>query len=650
MHHNILSLFPAHTHPLTLVSDPDGLIAGEAVRFELSRRGFVIVQETDPVILRYQIEQLRPFQVEKPVLLITVEPLENLPYDLWQSGYRIRLSVHDLFPNLAYPVVRTLLPDQLERLALCQQPAEVLGRQKTTEYLLRQIFNVNPEDLLQPHHLIAWLARYHQNRSPMPGVIRDGLVERLRRFHEYRSWDLLTILNSPEGFQQFLDTQWTAYINQQTGKAIAEQRSSYLLSFEKNEALQDLLPELVRKQALTPVELEPGTSIPDWARWGTVEASSYSDLGLSLLAELQNELREKSSPNSVMAWNEWKQIAELWARMNEIWQNTTAAAFNLNQREAYTHLAENLDQTFLAWLQPHYSALGAQRLPVPKHVFHIPHFLAYQRSIGAIQKFALLVLDGLSLTDWFIIAKQWKSRHPAWSMQTDMLLAQVPSITSISRHALISGLRPADFASDLEHIPSETRAWEVFWMRQNVPNFAIACQSLALDRSDISPDTISHRLEGVCFIENTIDEITHSSVLGAASQQAALRVWIDPASQLNSKRMEDLIEHLLARSFTIFVASDHGHVEAKGIGQPTEGLLAQTRGKRARLYQDRRAAQRVQQTFPDTILWENDGLLPEQFYALMPNGRTAFTTPGETVVTHGGVTIDEMIVPFVQIK
>lgn len=649
MHQSILSLFPAHTHPLTLVSDPDGLISGEAMQFELSRRGFMVVQETDSVLLRYRIEQLRPLQVENPVLLITAGPLEHLPYDLWQSGQRITLSVHDFFPNLAYPVVRTLLPDQLERLARCQQPADVLGRQKTIEFLLRSVFDADPMDLMQSHRLIAWLARYHQDRSPMPDVLIDGLIERLHRQPDYRSWDLQVILNSPEGFRQFMDSQWNEYMSQHTGKSVAEDHSSYILPFERNEALQDLIPELVRKQALTPLEIVPGVSVPDWARRATVETGSYAELGLSLLAEFQNDLREKLPPVTTLGWNEWKQIAERWAKINEILQSKTAA-FSLEQREVYNLLAQTLDDALLTWLQEHYSALGAQRLPIPKHVFHIPHFLAYQRSAGAIRKFALLVLDGLSLSDWFIIAKQWNSRHPAWRMLTDMLLAQIPSITSISRHALISGSRPADFAGELERIPSEAHAWKVFWSRQNLPDSAVACQSIALDRSDLLPNTTSHRLEAVCFIENTLDEITHNSVLGAASQLAALRVWLDPASQINSVPLENLIDQLLSESFTVFLTSDHGHVEAKGMGQPTEGLLVQTRGKRARLYQDRGAALRVQQAFPGTILWEHDWLLPDQLYALMPVGRTAFATAGDTVVTHGGLTIDEMIVPFVQIR
>jgi len=51
----------------------------------------------------------------------------------------------------------------------------------------------------------------------------------------------------------------------------------------------------------------------------------------------------------------------------------------------------------------------------------------------------------------------------------------------------------------------------------------------------------------------------------------------------------------------------------------------------------------------ETIIWDNDGLLPDQMSALMPEGRNAFAPNGEVVVTHGGVSIDEVIVPFIQV-
>jgi hypothetical protein len=91
-------------------------------------------------------------------------------------------------------------------------------------------------------------------------------------------------------------------------------------------------------------------------------------------------------------------------------------------------------------------------------------------------------------------------------------------------------------------------------------------------------------------------------------------------------------------------------VEAIGIGAPSEGVTAETRGKRARVYRDRAVAERAHGRFSDTDIWADDSLLPNDAFVLLPRARTAFTTAGELVVTHGGTTLDEMIVPFVTIE
>ena len=127
--------------------------------------------------------------------------------------------------------------------------------------------------------------------------------------------------------------------------------------------------------------------------------------------------------------------------------------------------------------------------------------------------------------------------------------------------------------------------------------------------------------------------------------QGSLRVWLEGYSRL----LEHVIADLLARGFTVYVTSDHGHVEAKGFGLPSEGLTVESRGKRARIYRDRHAAINVQHGFCETVLWSKDGLLPDDAWVLMPVGRNAFATFNEIAVTHGGLTLDEVVVPLVTI-
>jgi hypothetical protein len=138
----------------------------------------------------------------------------------------------------------------------------------------------------------------------------------------------------------------------------------------------------------------------------------------------------------------------------------------------------------------------------------------------------------------------------------------------------------------------------------------------------------------------------HDATLGAPDFYASLRVWLEEYG----RRVERVIAGLLARDFTVYLTSDHGHVEARGFGRPSEGLTVDTRGKRARIYSDRRAATDVQEGFPQTILWSQDGLLPDDVWVLMPEERNAFDTFNEIVVTHGGPTLDEVVVPLVTIN
>jgi hypothetical protein len=434
-------------------------------------------------------------------------------------------------------------------------------------------------------------------------------------------------------------------------RSVAEERGTYRLAFGSDGQLQELVPSLVHKRVLAPIEVPPSEILPDWAKVGVLQQDNRIQWVQSLLEELTQQIKEISAPEAegTNTWGTWKTLAVKWAELNTLWFDRELKPRS-KQKQAYARLCTSLDQAFYAWLKTHYAPLGVQCLPAPKHVYHIPHYLAYLRSQGKVDRLALFVLDGLSLLDWLVIRATWRKRHPDWIFQADQLLAQIPTITSLSRYALISGLRPADFAVDMENLPSEAKKWNIFWANQGVPEISVLWRGISLEREDVPSEIESPRLGVLCLIDDTLDELTHNAILGTVDQQSSLRLWLDQNREPNSARMETLIGSLLDRQFTVFIASDHGHVEAVGFGQPSEGLLAQERGKRARLYIDRHAARRVQDAFPDTVLWENDGLNPASLYALMPVRRNAFSPSGSVVVTHGGISIDEVVVPFVQIN
>ena len=150
----------------------------------------------------------------------------------------------------------------------------------------------------------------------------------------------------------------------------------------------------------------------------------------------------------------------------------------------------------------------------------------------------------------------------------------------------------------------------------------------------------------LCLVDHSIDQIVHGASLGAVDVAASLRVWLERVSP----RLERVVEQLLRGGLTVFVASDHGHVEAWGIGQPAEGLAVATRGRQARVYRDQRLAMYVQSEYDGTVLWNRDGVLPDDVWVLLASDRSAFAPLDDTVVTHGGTTIEEVVVPLATIR
>ena len=88
---------------------------------------------------------------------------------------------------------------------------------------------------------------------------------------------------------------------------------------------------------------------------------------------------------------------------------------------------------------------------------------------------------------------------------------------------------------------------------------------------------------------------------------------------------------------------------ATGIGSPNQGVLVETRGKRARVYDRAAFMAEVKGAYPDCVEWPCYGLPPGK-YVLMPLTGKAFTTADEEVVAHGGIALEEVMVPLVRIR
>ena len=147
----------------------------------------------------------------------------------------------------------------------------------------------------------------------------------------------------------------------------------------------------------------------------------------------------------------------------------------------------------------------------------------------------------------------------------------------------------------------------------------------------------------MALVVDVVDKIMHGEVLGSGGMRNQVKYWAEQAT------LARLLDTLLGAGFSVFLTSDHGNIETRGCGRPAEGVLVETYGKRVRVYDDPVLRDRVLEKFPNAIPWRRVGL-PEGYHALLAPGRFSFVREDEKPVAHGGASLEEVIVPLVEIE
>jgi len=124
----ILNKFSKTYLPLTIVSDPDGLLQDVEINRKLREQGYEIQYYSDEpsftrdkYAFRYLYESYYRSRWDRgeqyKLLLVFGVPKKKLitsvPYDIWIKGKKHSFSLYDLFPMLSYPVISKLRSDEI---------------------------------------------------------------------------------------------------------------------------------------------------------------------------------------------------------------------------------------------------------------------------------------------------------------------------------------------------------------------------------------------------------------------------------------------------------------------------------------------------------------------------------------------------------
>jgi hypothetical protein len=659
----ILKEFSPGVARLTLVADPDALLIDEGVLQGIREKGFDLITFDDHAAFRYAYESKYRVHWDRNeltdlvvVLRAQMQDLRSLPFDLLQTARKLSFNIGDLFPQLSYPVVDALDRGSFDALydAVKRHNPGNLGDNGTKDFILLHVFEIAPHLLKQPADLLRVLLRRHYRDQRIPPLIEGRFIHVLRDSGCFDGWPLEQIVSDKVTFCSFLQERWPGFLERlagQTGEHLETPTGDYGLSIPGpaelpfgHDDVRVYIDNLFVEGLLKPVVHPKAERLRDkWVKVGLVSdpTTDRAERFGALLKAVQEAV-----PAAEARHHDWCAFALRWAQLKALHHEAAAEHCKQSATAIPEDLKADIAGRFSTWLQLRYGGLHNQPPSPPVMVHHVPKALQRHREQSKGRKIALVVMDGLALDQWLTVKRVLELQNPPYRFRESALYAWIPTLTTVSRQAIFSGKTPLYFPNSIMSTERDAAQWSQFWADHGAgPAEAAYLRGLGDPGSlgAVAERISDSRVSVLGLVVDKPDRIMHGMELGAAGMHNQLRQWAQEGF------MDQLLTLLIKAGFDLFLTADHGNVEAAGIGRPGEGATADLRGQRVRVFPDNVLRAKVKAAFPASMEWPAIGL-PEEFIPLLAPENSAFVAEGERIVGHGGASLEEVVVPFVQIS
>ncbi|HOG46777.1 MAG TPA: BREX-3 system phosphatase PglZ, partial [Anaerolineae bacterium] len=463
-------------------------------------------------------------------------------------------------------------------------------------------------------------------------------------------WPLEAIVPDREAFFAFLQERWPAYLDAVAAAPEAICEPPQPPHFELpgpatlpfgDDDVRVYIDNLFADGVLRPVAHRRASALQ--GRWVAVGLRLDPQADRARQLDALFKALEGGIPPAQASYQAWLALAPRLAQLLALWHSPAAPAPQAGERLAA--LQAQLDAAFLAWAQARYGGLHNQPVPPAVMLHHVPRVMAarLQRPGG---KAALVVVDGLACDQWLLLRQALEGARPRLRLREGAVFAWLPTITAVSRQALFAGRPPLYFPASLHTTAKEPALWSQFWQDAGLAPTEVAYVGGLGELPDLArvEELLAHpKLRVAGLVVDKVDRIMHGMELGSAGMHNQVRQWAGEGF------IAGLLELLVNRGYRVLLTADHGNVEALGIGSPAEGASADLRAARVRVYSDGALRGQVQAHFPGAIAWPPTGL-PQGYLPLLAPGRSAFIAKGQRTVAHGGLSVEEAIVPLIEIE
>jgi hypothetical protein len=588
---------------ILVVSDPDNLGSVPEIqeqlkpdfhihnyKSELRLRGFLSAcksQEPPQETVEFSAKRLLIFRPSEKVYF---------PSDIENKAEALSWSLKNVFPQLDRETVRSFPTSIYQKLyTSCKNSVyspQIPDEKSTLNLICAWIWGANLQGISSKEQLISFLYAIYQDIDSIPKPLKANLLKIESAFQES---DLLqeTIWNNTESFDGWIKSKWQEY--------------------RKADSLNKEFDIDFSNSSLTGFR----------EKMQSDELTAISSKRSELVEEIWEDL--KCSPI------DWQIIAMKWGKVSYFKDE------GLIEEEDYRKLDSELTAKFEPFILDQYKELFLQNSR--DNLVTIDRTMQY---IGQKEgkKKLLFCFDGMSFQEWNCI-KTYLEENAISVFKEHAIYALLPTVTSISRRALFCGEK------NIDNLKPEEKGFEEF-VKNNWEN-SVDKYTRCFTNADSKWDQNYLDFEYLGIINNLVDNIAHhlphiTDIKNKSPMQELLKI------ELYKSELAKTFQNLLEEGYKVFITSDHGTIWCKGNGYVVEKYLADPKSKRALKYtEDILARDYYRDKSTELYLFHNYETLGKDSI-IIPRGRKMFAKKYVTGINHGGVHLEEVIIPFIEVS
>lgn len=586
-----------------IVSDPDGMADDPEFKEQLEK-DFHIHQYRSELKLRSFLSKHKNLETlpmggessAKRLLIFRPSEKEYFPSDIENQAEPFSWSLNNIFPQLDKKTVRDFSSGIYQTLyGSCKNALykpQSADPKSTLHLICLWVWNTKLTEIKSREELISFLYKAYLDIDSIPETLKTYLFEVQYSFPETEQLPHM-VWEGSEQFYGWIKSKWQDY---RKASALSPE---YEIDFSEN-SLTEIKEKLQSE--------DDHDKLPERS---------------GLLKEIWQILHLDPI--------DWRNLAIKWGELCYLKDE------GIIEEEKHSELDLEITPRFESFILSQYGDLFIQNsrdnlVTIDRVMQHIG------QKDG--EKKLLFCFDGMAFQEWYCI-KAYLEENGIFNFDEKAIYALLPTVTSISRRALFCGEK------EVSKLKPEPQGFSEFVKARWGSSEGKYIKCFTNVGSKWDPKYLDFEYLGI--ITNIVDNIAHNlqhmtDVENKRQMQEILK------QMLRNSELAKTFRTFLDEGYRIFITADHGTIWCEGNGYVVEKYLAEQESKRALKYPDRTLAHDYYKgKNTDLYLFPHYETLGKEVI-IFPKGRKMFAKKGVKGITHGGVHIEEAIIPFIEVS